>query len=291
MQQSTTNPAQSKPPLEQLPESMRPDRPEVMTSAGQGVVAEIESGVRFECLVGAPNQARNLTTGLVTFAPGSGLPWHTHPFSESITLLSGHVIVGVEGRQYELERFDNVVIPRGHVHGSRNGSKTEPVLLHIAMATHHPTRTIVDRSFDSITMPVTSNGQPGAERVNRFRTASRFSAGPNTEFIDFFNRELVPDIEMSGGYGLFHPGGRLPAHLHDFDESIAIIDGAATCVVEGRNFRLSDCATAMVPRGRIHYFRNDTTEKMTMLWVYAGPMPERIIVNERFATEGGKPWK
>ena len=54
-------------------------------------------------------------------------------------------------------------------------------------------------------MPADSPGMPGAERVNRFATAERGVAGPNTEFIDFFNETLMPGIEMSGGYGLFHP--------------------------------------------------------------------------------------
>ncbi len=44
-----------------------------------------------------------------------------------------------------------------------------------------------------------STGQPGGERVNRFATAKRFEAGPNTSFIDFFNKDLMPGMEMSGG--------------------------------------------------------------------------------------------
>ena len=55
----------------------------------------------------------------------------------------------------------------------------------------------------------------------------------------------MPGIEMSGGYGLFQPGGRLPAHVHDFDESICIIEGEATCVVEGRRYTMCDGATAL----------------------------------------------
>jgi oxalate decarboxylase/phosphoglucose isomerase-like protein (cupin superfamily) len=39
----------------------------------------------------------------------------------------------------------------------------------------------------------------------------------------------------------------------------------------------------MVPRGRVHYFRNDTELPMAMLWVYAGPRPERIVVDEQLA--------
>ncbi len=30
---------------------------------------------------------------------------------------------------------------------------------------------------------------------------------------------------------------------------------------------------------------------MTMIWVYAGPMPERIVVDAECATEAGNPWK
>jgi hypothetical protein len=85
---------------------------------------------------------------------------------------------------------------------------------------------------------------------------------------------------MSGGFARFQPGGRLPAHLHDFDESICIIRGLATCFVEGQQHTLDNYATAMVPRGRVHFFRNDSTDIMEMIWVYAGPLPERIVVDE-----------
>lgn len=278
-------------PLSKPPESMRPDRLEVMNPVGNGTQLEIARGVNFECLVGPHNQARKLMTGIVTFSPGSALPAHQHPFSESITLLRGSLTVEVEGRSYQLKRLDNVVIPAGMVHTARNSSTHEPAVLHIAMPTETPTRTLVDKFFPRRSMPDDSTGISGGERVNRFATAKRSAAGPNTEFIDCFNLDLIPGIEMSGGYGLFHPGGRLPAHVHDFDESISIISGTATCVVEGRKYSMSDCSTALQPRGRVHYFINESSGPMEMIWVYAGPRPERIIVDERCATVDGNPWK
>ncbi|MBI3469596.1 MAG: cupin domain-containing protein [Planctomycetes bacterium] len=278
-------------PLQRPPESMRPDRPEVITPVGSGPTVQIAPGVVFDCLVGTHNQARQLTTGLVRFDPAACLTYHTHPFSEAITLLSGEAEVEVEGRCYVLSRLDNVVITRGLAHAARNTSRDAPAVFHIAMATHSPNRALVDRDFARRLMPDSVAGQPGAERVNRLRTAARFAAAPNTEFVDCFNQELLPGIEMSGGYGLFQPGSRLPAHVHDFDESICIIDGAATCVVEGRRYMLSNAAAAMVPRGRVHYFINESSGPMAMLWVYAGPMPIRIIVDERCATVEGDPWR
>ena len=274
----------ARPPLARPPDSMRPDRPEVLTPLGSGRVGKVAPGVRFECLVGDFNGARGLTTGLVTFAPSAACPDHAHPFSESLTLLSGRALVSVEGREYVLEPLDNVVVPRGTAHRVRNLSDAEPTVLHTALAGNSAEGVPVDPSSEC-------GPTPRAERFNRFRTAARSEAGPGTSFIDFFNESLMPGIEMSGGYGLFQPGGRLPAHVHDFDESICIIEGDATCVVEGRRFSLRDSATALQPRGRVHYFVNTSDAPMAMLWVYAGPSPERIIVDERCATVEGDPWR
>lgn len=278
-------------PLPRPPESMRPDRPEVMNALGNRPEIEIAPGIAFDCLVGKHNRGKKLTTGQVTFQKGATLPAHSHTFTESITLLHGSAYVEVEGRNYTLHRLDNVVIPAGLVHAVRNASNSEEAVFHIAMATDEPTRTLVTKFFPRRTMPNDSVGFDGAERVNRFASAKRFEAGPNTEFIDFFNSELIPGIEMSGGYGLFHPTGRLPAHVHDFDESICILSGQATCVVEGRRYQMQNYETALQPRGRVHYFINETQGTMEMLWVYAGPKPERIVVDERCATVEGDPWK
>ena len=247
--------------------------------------------MRFECLVGAHNGARGLTTGLVTFAATAVLPYHTHTFSESITLLEGQAAVEVEGREYVLGPLDNVVIPGGLAHGARNLSDGLAALFHVALASDVPTRTLVSCTFPRRTMPDTAAGIAGGERVNRFQTAARYETGPGTAFIDFFNEALVPGIEMSGGYGLFSPGGRLPAHYHEFDESICIIEGTAICVVEGRRYAMRDRATALEPRGRVHYFINASDAPMAMLWVYAGPSPIRIVVDERCATVAGDPWR
>lgn len=277
-------------PLPRPPESMRPDRMEDVTPVGAGTFLDVEPGVRLECLVGERNGARGLTTGLVTVAPATALSYHTHPFTESITLLKGRARAAVEGREYDLDPLDNVVVPRGLAHMVRNRSDRDPAVFHVALASDAPTREPVERTFTPVLMPAESEGASGAERVNRFQTAARFEAGPNTEFIDFFNETLMPGLEMSGGYGLFLPGGRLPAHVHDFDESICIIDGEAVCIVEGRRHKMSGGATALQPRGRVHYFINESDGPMAMIWVYAGPSPIRIVVDERCATVEGDPW-
>jgi 2-keto-3-deoxy-L-rhamnonate aldolase RhmA/quercetin dioxygenase-like cupin family protein len=278
-------------PMEKPPESFRPDRMETMNELGSGNKVEIAKGVNAEFLVGGHNGARNLSTAIVTFSPGSVLPYHTHTFSESVTLLEGSAIMDIEGRRYKLFAMDNVVIPPGLAHQVTEASGTGTAKFHVAMASHKPTRELVSKFYSWKMMADDSTGLAGAERVNRFKTAKRFEAGPSATFIDFFNANLMPGIEMSGGYGLFAPGGRLPAHIHDFDESICIVQGSATCIVEGRKYTQANLSTALQPRGRVHYFINQSNAPMAMLWVYAGPMPERLVVDEKCATVAGDPWK
>jgi len=262
-----------------------------MNNPRQNPPIDIAPGISLDCLVGAHNGARNLTTGLVTFAPGAQLPCHTHRVSESLTLLSGAAVVAVEDREYLLGPLDNIVIPRGLPHAAWNRSASETAVLHVALASETPDRTLVELASERRAIPDDSSGVPGKELVTRIRTAARSAAGPGTSFIDHFKKDLVPGIEMSGGYGLFQPGGRLPAHFHDFDESICIIEGTATCIVEGRRYEMSGCSTALQPRGRVHYFINESDAPMAMIWVYAGPIPERVMVDERCATLDGDPWK
>ncbi len=278
-------------PLRQPPEHMHPDRDEVITPLKDSVLIELQTGVIFRPLVGDFNTARHLTTGIVGLTAEARLDCHTHPCSESITVLEGEAEITVEGRVYRLGPLDNIVIPRWLPHAARNPDSAKTARLHIALAMSVPERELVLREFTRTEMPPDSTGLPGAERVNRYESAPRtFGVGPGAEFIDFFNAELIPGIEMSGGFARFQPGGRLPAHLHDFDESICITDGAATCLVEGRRYSLSDCATAMVPRGRVHYFVNDSSTTMDMIWVYAGPMPERIVVADACGTKSRRAW-
>ena len=270
------------------PPGYEPDRKEKVYQTGEGKNIELAPGVICEALVGEHTEAVNLFTAIVTFEAGHTiLEAHTHPHSESITLLSGRALVEVADRRYILNPLDNITIPKDCVHSVKNLSINNPAIFHIAMPTTAIERTWVRNEstiFNDI--PEEFNGHMGPERVTRHKTVRRYSAGSNTEFIDYFNDILMPGIGMSGGYGLFYQNGRLPAHIHDFDESICIIEGEATCFVEGRQYKMSNLATAMQPRGRIHYFINKSDKVMSMIWVYAGPTPERIEVLDEYATVG-----
>jgi len=277
--------------LSRPPKQMQPDRDAIISTLEESRAMELQPRVIFQPLVGNFNTARNLTTGIANFAPDARLDYHNHPCSESLTVLEGEMEIAVEGRVYRLGLLDNIVIPRWLPHSARNADAAKAACVHVAFASSEPKRDLVAREFARMEMSQSSTGQPGAERVNYFASAPRtIGVGPGAEFIDFFNSNLIPGIEMSGGFARFQPGGRLPAHFHDFDESICIVAGEATCLVEGNSSLLSSCATAMVPRGRVHYFVNNSSSTMDMIWVYAGPLPERIVVDEACGTKSRGVW-
>ncbi|MBI3864596.1 MAG: cupin domain-containing protein [Planctomycetia bacterium] len=275
-------------PLPRRPAGFEPNRAEVVTPRSAARRIELERGVVFQPLVGAHNQARDLTTGIVTFMPGAQLSYHTHPHGEAVTLLAGDVEVEVDGRRYCLSQFDNVYIPPGRPHLAFNPSGSKPATVHIAMNSHEPSTTLVPAPAASRMMPDDAGGVSGAERVSRHASTPWYEPNSGARFQDYFNSDLG-SVGMSGGYGEFTHGGRLPCHLHDFDESITIVTGTATCVVEGRRYSLSDCATALAPRGRCHYFINQTDRPMAMIWVYAGDLPQRIVLSQKCCEPGSCP--
>jgi mannose-6-phosphate isomerase-like protein (cupin superfamily) len=258
-----------------------PDRHEVIEHPGSAKVTVLVPGVELCPLVGAHNGARDLFTALLTLGPGASYRLYTRPIGEALILIEGDAAVDVEDRRYRLGLLDGINVAARMPRRVVNLSTSRPALLHVAVASETPDQTWVNGRFTPVEQPAGAPGHPGAERVRRDDPATRFELAPRALFQDLYNVDLGAR-GICGGHGVFQPGARLPCHRHEFDESITIIQGTATCVVEGRPHQLSGNATALVPRGRCHYFINLTLEPMAMIWVYAGDRPDRIVMDETF---------
>jgi quercetin dioxygenase-like cupin family protein len=162
-----------------------------------------------------------------------------------------------------------------------NLSADRAAVLHLAMAAAGPEQVWVNGRFAPVEQPPDAIGREGAERVVRRAEPPVAELDPHAHSQDLYNAELGTR-GLSGGIGLFEPGARLPCHHHPFDESITIVRGTATCVVEGRRHELAGLATAMIPRGRCHYVINLTLEPMAMIWVHASDRPDCTVVGEPF---------
>lgn len=79
------------------------------------------NGVRTIPYVGAWNCATNgITTGQTQFAPGTGLPLHSHNVEESVLILEGEAIAEVDGETFDLVAGEATWVPAGVPHRFAN---------------------------------------------------------------------------------------------------------------------------------------------------------------------------
>jgi mannose-6-phosphate isomerase-like protein (cupin superfamily) len=257
------------------------DHREVIQRPETAKVTVLVPGVKLCPLVSGHDGARNLFTGLLTLAPGASYPLYARPFTEAWVLLEGEAAVDVEDRRYRLGLLDAITVAARLPRRAVNLSISRLACIHVAMASSRPDQTWVNGRFTPDEQPLGATGREGAERLCRNDPEARFELAPRAYFQNLFGGAQGAQ-GICGGYGVFEPGARLPCHRHEFDESITIVQGMATCVVEGRRYELSGNATVLVPQGRCHYFINLTLEPMAMVWVYAGEQPDRIVMDETF---------
>ncbi len=240
------------------------------------VTSESSGQAAFQTFASAECGASAMSTGIVTLGCGGVLPYHRHTFSEAVTILQGKAQFEVEGRRYLLRPFDCVHVPTGFPHEASNASPDRNLVALWAFASPVPTRELVDAKF---AVEVRSDPRPGdPENILRFGKASKYELADGTEFLDLFAGRFGA-VGICGGYGRFGPGSSLPCHIHEYDESITIIEGEAVCEVAGKRHHLKAYDTAFVPTGRPHRFLNESSGPMAMVWVYAGSEPARTIVD------------
>jgi quercetin dioxygenase-like cupin family protein len=220
--------------------------------------------------------ARGLSTSTSRIQPGAALPPHRHDCGEAITVLEGCGEVEISSEKVRIERLDCIFLPAGAVHALLNLT-TEDLVIHSAYASANPSHELARND---------GGGSPAHDyHVRRVRGASGYDLGGGTEFHDLFASRFGAE-GICGGWARFNPGASLPCHFHEYDESITIVEGRATCEVEGRRYELSGCDTALVPKGLRHRFLNLSAEPMAMIWVYAGDEPSRTVVDPRRCSRG-----
>ncbi len=232
--------------------------------------------------------AVGFSTGTATLEPGAILPYHKHSFSEVITILSGAANAAVEGRSYLLQPFDAMHFPAGVAHQVGNVSSDSALVALWAFASAEPARQPVDQPFRVVNRGLSNPSPDVPETITRFAEAEVYELSEGTEFRDLFAGRFG-SVGICGGYGRFQPGASLPCHVHQFDESITIVEGDAICLVQGRRYCLSKCDTAFVPEARPHRFVNESESLMAMVWVYSGSEPERTLVDAGFC-DGTLSW-
>jgi quercetin dioxygenase-like cupin family protein len=259
------------------------ERSERIISASGRPVAASAPGIALRSFATAEIGAHGFSTGMATFEPAASLAYHVHEVSEAIIILSGVADIFIEDRQYRMSPYDCVHVPTGVAHSVVNASMDAELRVHSSFASAQPARTFVDNNSPGKSAKLYEPPANCPEAIVRFNQARVYELAAGAFFRDLFARRLG-SRGICGGYGRFEPGSSLPCHIHEYDESITIVDGEATCQVQGREYALSGCDTAFVPRRRPHRFINHFNGAMAMIWVYAGDEPDREIISADYCS-------
>ncbi len=246
-------------------------------------------GIALRTFVSAACGATGFSTGTATFEPGAVLPYHLHDCSEAITVLSGEAVVVLAGRGYRLSRLDCVHVPAGVPHVVQNARTDQGLVAHWSFASASPQRMFIDGVVTFEDRGLGSPGPGDPENLRRFAAADGYEPAEGTWFTDLFARRFGA-VGICGGYGRFSKGSSLPCHMHVYDESITILSGSATCMVQGSRYEMTAVSTAFVPQGKPHRFLNSGENEMEMLWVYAGDEPDRLLVASGYCS-GSRTWQ
>lgn len=259
------------------------ERSERVISASGCALPASPPGIALRSFANGEIGARGFSTGMATFAPARSLAYHVHEVSEAIIVLSGAADILIEDRQYRMGLYDCVHVPEGVAHSVVNASMDAELRVHSSFASAQPARTFVDKSAPGKPAKLDEPPSDCPEAIVRFDQAPIYELSTGAFFRDLFARRLG-SRGICGGYGRFEPGSSLPCHIHEYDESITIVEGEAACQVQGREYALSGCNTAFVPKSRPHRFLNHSNDAMAMIWVYAGDEPDREIVNADYCS-------
>ena len=243
----------------------------------------LAAGVSVQMFTSGNCGAQGLCTSIATFGPGAVLPYHQHEFSEAITVLEGSAKICVQGRSYVLDRLDCIHVPRGVAHLAGNLSTIKDLRMLSAFGDSQPTRELVYTNFPEISRERENPEPADPEHIQRFAQTEKYELSEGTQFVDLFSGRCGA-VGICGGYGEFPPGTSHPCHLHDFGESITIIDGEASCHAAGTEYSLQNFDTAFIPQGRPHRFLNQSRQTMAMIWVYAGDEPARTLVEHGYCS-------
>jgi quercetin dioxygenase-like cupin family protein len=84
---------------------------------------------------------------------------------------------------------------------------------------------------------------------------------------------------LLNGMTEFEPGGAIPLHTHNCEESVLVMEGEAIAEIEGVAHRLRAGDTTFVPAGVPHRFVNASAErKLCIFWTYASIEATRTLV-------------
>ena len=83
---------------------------------------------------------------------------------------------------------------------------------------------------------------------------------------------------LTTGVTTFAPGTVIPLHTHNVEETVMLLEGEATAVIDGKPYHLVAGDVTWVPAEVPHHFLNRGQGQMRIYWVYDGRDVLRTLI-------------
>jgi len=127
----------------------------------------------------------------------------------------------------------------------------------------------------------------GAFLVLRTDAAAEAVAGLTV--VPYLGRWNSDRTTVTTGTTSFEPGGVLPLHTHNAEETVLVLSGEATATIGDRRFAVGAGEAMWVPAGVVHGISNESTAALTIYWTYGGRDVTRSLVAEGVTIEAVPP--
>jgi putative monooxygenase len=105
--------------------------------------------------------------------------------------------------------------------------------------------------------------------------ADRGNGASTTRFVS----RACGSQSMLNGITTIPPGGAIPLHYHNCEESVLVLSGAGFAVVGDDKFAVEAGDVTWIPENLPHQFRNTSDiDKMRIFWTYASAGATRTMV-------------
>lgn len=289
------------------------DHPIEASSRSQGVARRV--------LVGPEQGAVHTELGVTALAPGAWLNRHVHSFEEALYVLTGELLLEIDGHAHRLVPGDYALMPVGTRHslGNAGDEQTRLLAVNTPMRVGHdagrPDTFFDGEPFDLAALDASATrppfGDPRLRYVGHYAgtppqaealrlddpARGRRPAGMDTAILAYSGISVKMLVDRAFGAELltmftvdYEPGGAAQVHDHPFEETYFFLEGEIEAELDGQPYTIRAGDVVFAGVGSTHGFFNTGSGRVRWIETQAPQPPARhayrwVDVWKRFEQE------
>jgi quercetin dioxygenase-like cupin family protein len=256
-------------------------------------------------LIDRADGSMNVQISLCELAPGGHVAGHLHPFEESFYVLSGAVLLAIDGARHALVTDDFGFVPVSTPHAWHN-PHDEPVRWY-RIRSPQPRRVGRGAGTYPVELALPTDGRPVKELDPLSRYVGHFAEsdlgppgplampGTHGHNISDINVRMMVDDVIGAIHHQFFMVQFEPrsddvfsgsAHYHDFEEAYFVVQGEGEVFLEGESFHASAGDLVWEAAGTMHAWRALGSEPLRFIELMAPKPPySNLLFSERTWSE------